>query len=72
MDILISILVPTAVSVVVNSIYMAMNNAKVYEVQRQIDDLKEQMTKVLKGLENVLEELDDISLFFAKGGREDD
>ena len=71
MNMILSILIPTAVSVVINSVYMAMNNAKNYEIQRRIEDLEQQMKRVCKGLDELIDVLDDFHIFLSRGMRDD-
>lgn len=71
MDIMISILIPTAVSVVVNTIYKAMNDKKAYEIQRRIEDLEQQMKRVCNGLDELIDILDDFHIFLSRGMRDD-
>lgn len=71
MNMILSILIPTAVSVVINSVYMAMNNAKNYEIQRRIEDLEQQMKRVCKGLDELIDVLDDFHIFLSRGMRND-
>ena len=71
MNMILSILIPTAVSVVINSVYMAMNNAKNYEIQRRIEDLERQMKRVCKGLDELIDVLDDFHIFLSRGMRDD-
>ena len=67
MNIMISILIPTAVSVVVNTIYKAMNDKKAYEIQRRIEDLEQQMKRVCNGLDELIDTLDDFHIFLSRG-----
>lgn len=71
MNIMISILIPTAVSVVVNTIYKAINDKKAYEIQRRIEDLEQQMKRVCKGLDELIDILDDFHIFLSRGMRDD-
>lgn len=71
MNMILSILIPTAVSVVINSVYMAMNNAKNYEIQRRIEELEQQMKRVCKGLDELIDVLDDFHIFLSRGMRND-
>ena len=71
MNIILSILIPTAVSVVVNTIYKAMSDKKAYEMQRKIEDLERQMKRVVNGLEELINTLDDIHIFLSRGMRND-
>ena len=71
MNMILSILIPTAVSVVINSVYMAMNNAKNYEIQRRIEDLERQLKRVCKGLDELIDVLDDFHIFLSRGMRDD-
>lgn len=71
MNMILSILIPTAVSVVINSVYMAMNNAKNYEIQRRIEDLEQQMKRVCNGLDELVNVLDDFHIFLSRGMRDD-
>ena len=71
MNIMISILIPTAVSVVINTIYKAMNDKKAYEIQRRIEDLERQMKRVCKGLDELIDVLDDFHIFLSRGMRDD-
>lgn len=71
MNMILSILIPTAVSVVINSVYMAMNNAKNYEIQRRIEDLEQQMKRVCQGLDELIDVLDDFHIFLCRGMRDD-
>lgn len=65
MNIMISILIPTAISVVVNTIYKAMSDKKAYETQRKIEDLEQQMKRVCNGLEELVDMLDDFHVLLA-------
>lgn len=71
MNIMISILIPTAVSVVVNTVYKAINDKKAYEIQRRIEDLEQQMKRVCKGLDELIDILDDFHIFLSRGMRDD-
>lgn len=71
MSIMISILIPTMVSVVVNTIYKAMNDKKAYEIQRRIEDLEQQMKRVCNGLDELIDILDDFHIFLSRGMRDD-
>ena len=71
MDIIISILIPTAVSVVVNTIYKAINDKKAYEIQRRLEDLEQQMKRVCNGLDELIDTLDDFHIFLSRGMRDD-
>ena len=71
MNLIISILIPTAVSVVINTIYKAMNDKKAYEIQRRIEDLERQMKRVCKGLDELIDVLDDFHIFLSRGMRDD-
>ena len=71
MNIMISILIPTAVSVVVNTIYKAINDKKAYEIQRRIEDLEQQMKRVCNGLDELIDTLDDFHIFLSRGMRDD-
>ena len=71
MNIMISILIPTAVSVVVNTIYKAINDKKAYEIQRRIEDLEQQMKRVCNGLDELIDTLDDFHIFLSRGMRND-
>lgn len=71
MNIMISILIPTAISIVVNTIYKAMSDKKAYEMQRKIEDLEGQMKRVCNGLDELINTLDDIHIFLSRGMRDD-
>lgn len=71
MSIMISILIPTMVSVVVNTIYKAMNDKKAYEIQRRIEELERQMKRVCNGLDELIDILDDFHIFLSRGMRDD-
>ena len=71
MNLIISILIPTAVSVVINTIYKAINDKKAYEIQRRIEDLEQQMKRVCKGLDELIDVLDDFHIFLSRGMRDD-
>lgn len=71
MNMILSILIPTAVSVVINTIYKAMNDKKAYEIQRRIEDLEQQMKRVCKGLDELIDVLDDFHIFLSRGMRDD-
>lgn len=71
MNMILSILIPTAVSVVVNTIYKAMNDKKADEIQRRIEDLERQMKRVCKGLDELINVLDDFHIFLSRGMRDD-
>lgn len=71
MNMILSILIPTAVSVVINTIYKAMNDKKAYEIQRRIEDLERQMKRVCKGLDELIDVLDDFHIFLSRGMRDD-
>ena len=71
MNLIISILIPIAVSVVINTIYKAMNDKKAYEIQRRIEDLERQMKRVCKGLDELIDVLDDFHIFLSRGMRDD-
>ena len=71
MNMILSILIPTAVSVVINTIYKAINDKKAYEIQRRIEDLEQQMKRVCKGLDELIDVLDDFHIFLSRGMRDD-
>ena len=71
MNMILSILIPTAVSVVINTIYKAMNDKKAYEIQRRIEDLERQLKRVCKGLDELIDVLDDFHIFLSRGMRDD-
>ena len=71
MNMILSILIPTAVSVVINTIYKAMNDKKAYEIQRRIEELERQMKRVCKGLDELIDVLDDFHIFLSRGMRDD-
>ena len=70
MNIVISIIIPAMVSVVVNTLYKAINDKKAYEMQMRIEELEKQMVKVCNGLQELIDTLDDFHALLA-GMRDD-